>query len=351
MPAAEPSAGRARPLLSWAATVALLGVGAVLTWLALGPLAQRHMPVAAAALGALTKGVDPPVAAMPAPAPTPSRAPLRLKRDGYERIHGGVLIAPYGFEPAPDGSYDLLLHFHGDVGIVRESIEVAGLNAAVAIINLGIGSGVYSDDFKEPGRFERLLGQIDRALVRRGLVKPKLRRLALSGWSAGYGAINTILERRRPPKRGHDPLDAILVLDGIHCGYLAHDGNKLDEARIQPFIRAARAAAEGQLMFSVTHSEIDPVTYASSTKTAALLLERVGSEVRHDAVLPLPAHLELDSSRNRNERMVPTSDTHVGMLRVQGFQGNTKEHHAAHLIQMAAVALPDLRKRWSQKPQ
>jgi hypothetical protein len=67
-------------------------------------------------------------------------------------------------------------------------------------------------------------------------------------------------------------------------------------------------------------------------------------------MLPLPPHLELETSRNRHERMVPTADTRVGMLRIQGFQGNTKEHHAAHLIQMAAVALPDLRDRWTTAP-
>ncbi len=43
------------------------------------------------------------------------------------------------------------------------------------------------------GVYEALLDQIDRAVERRGVPHPHLRRVALSSWSAGYGAVGNIL--------------------------------------------------------------------------------------------------------------------------------------------------------------
>jgi hypothetical protein len=44
--------------------------------------------------------------------------------------------------------------------------------------------------------------------------------------------------------------------------------------------------------------------------------------------------------------MKPTTEAHAGALHVRGYTGETPEHHMAHLIQMASIALPYLAERW-----
>ncbi|WP_129345027.1 hypothetical protein [Sorangium cellulosum] len=275
--------------------------------------------------------------------------PPAIRHDGYASIRGGVLFTPVTFTPA-GSSYDLLVHFHGNTQLVRESAEVAGLDAAVAVINLGVSSGAYEDSYAVPGTYERLLADVDRALARRGLPSPRLRRVALSSWSAGYGAVAKILERRRDLAS----LDAILVTDGIHCGLAPWHESGLNTPQLASFARAAQRAASGEILFTITHSEIDPGSYASSSATASYLLEMAaGRPVERSISRDAPPHLRLRAaegavSRKLEKRMVPTTEASVGDLHVRGYQGNTAEHHMAHLFQMASTVLPELVERWRE---
>lgn len=280
----------------------------------------------------------------------PGSTPHDIEHDGYEPLHGGVLIAPHGFVPEPDGSYDLLIHFHGDVGVVRESVEHAGINAALAIINLGVMSGVYRDAYSGPRLFDPLLDEINRAVAARGVRSPKVRRLALSAWSAGYGAVGSIL---RNLDDGSWP-DAILVQDGIHAGWRAEAPGRMNPRPLVAFVDAAKRAAAGELLFSITHSEIKPPGFAGSGATAAYLLSAVGSRpAARDAMLEMPPHLALEAAahavaKRREKRMIPYTDTRVQGLHIRGFRGDTREHHMAHLLQMGATALPELAERWKR---
>lgn len=264
-----------------------------------------------------------------------------IKHDGHASIPGGVLFAPTSYVPK-GGVYDLVVHFHGNTAVVRESAERAGLDALVAVVNLGIGSAPYEEAYAVPGTWEQLLGSIQRGARERGIDAPRLGRVALSGWSAGYGAISTILQVRR----GREDLDAILVLDGIHCGW---EMGALNHRQMAPFARAAERAAAGELLFSITHSAIDPRAYASTSATADYLLEAVGG--RRGAPAGPPPYVTLASmkgavARDREKVMEPTSETRVGGLVVRGYRGETPEHHMAHLFQMSATVLPELVERW-----
>jgi hypothetical protein len=324
-------AARATP----APTLARSGASAVRT------IADAVRPSAAAAIDAPAVIAAPPVADRA----SESAADRRVRRAGYETIPGGVLYAPSSFASA-DGSYDLLLHFHGNVKVVVESAEAAGLNAIVAVVNLGIGSAPYQDAYAVPGSYEALLADVQRAVGARGLVGPRLRRVALSSWSAGYGALSSILEQRR----GTDRLDALLVLDGIHCGWLEERPDALNHRQLASFAGAARMAAAGEMLFTITHSAIIPPGYASAEATASYLLDAVGAS-RHAAALP-PSHLILRAMYDnvartaRELRLEPTTEAAKGGFHVRGFRGETKEHHMAHLFQMGATVLPELVARW-----
>lgn len=275
--------------------------------------------------------------------PVPGRS---LKRDGHVGIPGGILVLPSTFEPDADGAYDLLIHFHGNTAVVKESAEVAHLNAAVAMINLGVGSLPYEEFFAVPGTYEDLLTTINRGLEGRGVTNAHLRRVALAGWSAGYGSISTILQVRKKT----DDLDAILIFDGIHCGW---EAGALNARQMKPFVEAAERAARGEMYFGITHSAIDPRLYASTTATSSYLLDAVGAKREpRDPERDQPKYLELESmngaiSKKLEKHMEPTSEARKGNFHVIGYRGETPEHHMEHLFQMGSTLLPELVERWS----
>ncbi|MEO5730394.1 MAG: hypothetical protein ABI134_16780, partial [Byssovorax sp.] len=320
-PAPAPAPGRARMHVAAALTlVGLAALGAAgASRLLASPAVSRPKILAALAaqahvvtleeLGAPEPPGDAPPSADVAPAR--ARADVRVQRDGYAHIPGGVLHVPDTFASA-DGAYDLYLHFHGNVRVVRESAERAGLNAVVAVVNLGTNSAPYLDGYAVPTSYEDLLASIDRAVLARGLESPHRRRVAIGSWSGGYGAISRILEHGR----GLESLDAILVLDGIHCGFSEENPRALNTRILSPFLDATRRAAQGKILFSITHSEIDPIAYAGTNLTAAYLLDVVHGQ-RGEPESAAPEHLQLRAaegavSKALEKGMEPISEATVG---------------------------------------
>jgi hypothetical protein len=358
-PAVAPRRRGAR-LVRLAGMLVLVGLLGLISWYAwrsgkLSGLAGTYPLRAVASLGggfgleetAAEPASGPVVPAADTPPPAPV-SPWRIRHEGHIPIKGGVLYAPSTFVPDADGSYDLIVHFHGNTAVVRESVEVAGINAMVAVINLGIGSGVYREAYEAPGTWERLLEQIDRGVRRSGVATPKLRRIALSGWSAGYGAIGSVLTFRS----GADPIDAILMLDGIHASWREEDPNQMKPQVLRIFEDAAKLAADGRILFTMTHSKIEPPFYAGTASTAEYLLKSVGAQPVYGSMFEVPEHLKLKSaehavSKRLEKKMVPIAETRVGLFHVRGYAGDTREHHMAHLLQMAATVLPELQARWA----
>lgn len=312
----------------------------------------------------------------PAPAPAPPvAAPIKINRFGFHPVPGpGMEWFPSTFQTT-DGAYDLIIHFHGNPDVVKESVEVANINAVLVTLNIGLGSGTYESFFKKPQQYEKLLAEIDRGLRLRGVETPHLRRVALAGWSAGYGSISSILATREKT----DPLDAILIFDGVHCSWeggssaqlggiissssqltpellAAHASGAIQTSQLGPFLRAAEDAVEGKIYFGFTHSEIDPMSYASTTRTSNYLLEQVGAtRVPLDPVADAPPYIELQSmesivDKKKAQRMVPLTEARKGSFHVIGYQGTTPEHHNAHLFEMSQLLYVELRERWSHLP-
>jgi hypothetical protein len=285
----------------------------------------------------------------PAPAVAPvvvvDRADAALARTGRSPIAGGLLMLPPAFSSA-DGRYDLVIHFHGNTDLVEESYARLPLNAVVVMMNLGRNSGPYEDRFANPLALPEILGRVQTTLEKRGLRGPSLRRLALSAWSAGYGAVLRTLEHPALV----DQLDAVVLLDGIHCGYKPGTRTLILE-RLAPFERFARAAMEGKKLFSITHSEINPAgNYAGTKETTDALLQRVGVERTPGGETPPQLALAaIDGviARKSIRPLVPRSEATSGGLHVRGYVGDQPETHSMHLIEMSVTALPDLVRYWA----
>jgi hypothetical protein len=295
--------------------------------------------------------------AAPAAAPA-ERADAKLVRSGRSPVgagFAGLLTIPPSFESA-DGAYDLVIHFHGNTDLVEDSFGVAGVNAVVVIINLGINSGVYEDKFASPDEIRELLSRVHRALDKRGLANAHMRRLALTSWSAGYGAILRTLENQAV----NEQVDAVVLLDGIHARNRPEGdprGGTIDLQRIDPFLRFARLAAEGKKLMLITHSDVKPPEYPGCKETTDGMLDALGVTRTTGGTAPVMPPLAVTKGeagkpsthgvpQSKIVELEPRSEAHKGGLTVRGYNGETPEHHMAHLIRMATLALPELKARW-----
>ncbi len=225
----------------------------------------------------------------------------------------GVLAKPVDvFLPdawAGADSVDLLIHFHGAPFVAREAVSRHERPVAVAVVNLGAGSARYERPFLDQSVFGILLSDIQENV-------PPVRSIFLSSWSAGYGAVRAIL------KSDFDRLDGIILLDGLHTDYVPdrvtlYDGGALDTTKLDGFLSFAREAMAKRKRLLITHSEIFPGTYASTTETASWLIGESGLD-RTSVLRWGPGGMQL------------LSETSAGYLSILGFAGNTAPDHIDH---------------------
>ncbi|WP_234023857.1 hypothetical protein [Sorangium cellulosum] len=310
--------------------------------------AALRAAVTAAPVQAKAEAARPPEAKVEAAAPAAApedRADATLDRTRVIPIPDGIIVFPASFSSA-DGAYDLVIHFHGVNDVVSAGFERAGLNAVVMIINLGISSAAYETRFSIRSYLPALLAKTQAALSARGLRDARLRRVALSAFSAGYGAVRGLLNQ----PGFADSVDAVLLLDGIHTGYMPLD-HSLDMERLKPFTRFAEQAASGKKLLSITHSEIIPVgDYAGTHESTDALLKLAGAQRLSTGGGADPQAIQGVAGvagAASPPRFVPLSEAHKGTLHVRGYAGTQKPDHVRHLTRMAETAVPDLVRRWS----
>lgn len=229
-------------------------------------------------------GQTPAAAQNPSPMVEETRAHERLVKRGLRGT--GRSFARPGGRPVellvPDAArrravVDIVVHFHGAAWLPQQAVLAAHRRTVVAVVNLGAGSGIYHRTFAEPAAFDSLLAGVaaEVSAVAGRDVRPG--RVTLAGFSAGHGAVRAILREPRHFAR----VDAVLLLDGMHTSYVPEGaplaaGGTLDTTNLAAFAAFARAAMRGEKRFIVTHSEIFPGTYASTTETADWLLRALG---------------------------------------------------------------------------
>jgi len=215
--------------------------------------------------------------------------------------------------------YDILIHFHGGSDIVKYAAEKYNGNIIAVDINLGAGSSKYYREFSDSSLFNSLIDSIQN-ISNRLNHSIKINHIILSGFSAGYGAIKKILEFNSLYKE----INSVLLLDGIHAGYVPDrrvlfEGGHIDSAAYKVFINLAEDASEKESMkkFLITHSEIFPGTFVSTTESADYILSVLG--LKRKAVLKWgPLGMQQLSEAGKNHFMV------------LGFAGNTAPDHIDH---------------------
>ncbi len=224
-----------------------------------------------------------------------SRIPLSL----------GTLLLPPGKQRT---AMPLVIHFHGAPWLAEWSVRQRSSKAAVLTVNIGAGSGVYSKALADPGRFSELLDEA------RAAAHAKFKPVVLTSFSAGYGAVRAILNN-------HDNwpvIDGVLLMDSLHAGYV--NNSSTGPIEVADLLAFADFSRRGHIV--ITHSEIYPGTFASTTETTDYLVKSL--DKKRKAVLrwgPLG--------------MQQLSQVRAGRFELMGFAGNSAPDHIDHFQAMS----------------
>jgi hypothetical protein len=208
---------------------------------------------------------------------------------------------------------NLLLFFHGGDWL-PELAAAQQRNLAVLTVQAGAGSSTYERLFADPTTFPKLLAEAQ------AVTGALFGEIELGGWSAGCGALRQLL---RDPA-SYDRISRVLCIDGVHAGYLtaaaannaapAAAEPQLEPANLQSWLHFGTDAIAGKKHLIITHSEIFPGTYASTTETADALLRQWGL-TSHPVARWGPMGTQM------------LSETKSGNLLVVGFAGNSAPDH------------------------
>jgi hypothetical protein len=216
-------------------------------------------------------------------------------------------------------STKLVILFHGGAFVTETAAARLGKDVAAATVNLAPGSGVYDRTFSDPAVFDSLVASIARELSAGAGRDLRISHVVLAGFSAGHGAIRAILRDSTHFER----VKSVLLLDGLHTSYVPEGtvlekGGALDERNLEVWTRFAQAAIRGEKRFLITHSEIFPGTFASTTETTDYLVRTLG--LHRTPVL-----------RWGPGGMQQLSEAKRGRFEVMGFAGNSAPDHIDQL--------------------
>jgi hypothetical protein len=245
----------------------------------------------------------------PSPMVEHTREHPRLKEDHpagkREKLDAGTLFIPQaiaGQKEAP-----LLIFMHGGTWIP----EVAAAKHGMAAFVIQRGDG-YKSLFEKEGAFEALLAT---ATDKVGM---SWTQITVGGWSAGCQGIRAMLRHASAVKR----IDRALMIDGIHTSYTSGKPgpleSEIDTEVLKPIVTFAREAMAGRKRMLITHSEIFPGTFASTTETADSLLREL-------AVKRRPV---LEWGPMKTQQL---SEAKSGSFQLMGLAGNSAPDHVDQL--------------------
>jgi len=171
---------------------------------------------------------------------------------------------------------DLIVHFHGDSATFRNNAKYAKLNAIIVTVNYGGLSSAYQTPFQnDTNLFNTLLNETLTKVRAESDFPDNLNwdKVAVSSFSAGYAAVRELLKSATYYQR----MDMILAADTIYAGFVNYPSDlTLINSQMTDWRRYAADAKLGSKTFIVSHSQVDPVTYASTVLTANDLMNHVG---------------------------------------------------------------------------
>ncbi len=222
-----------------------------------------------------------------------------------EKLSTGSLFIPAKLQNRK--KLALFVHFHGAMWLPEAAAARDG-HSAVISIQTGTGSGTYAKQFSDHALFGEILRE---ASEKTGVA---FEPITLTAWSAGHGAIREILQ----VPEYYDRVQRVLLIDGLHTGYTGGKPGPLESSlepdHLEIFLKFAEDAVAGRKALVITHSEIFPGTFASTTETADWLLAKLGLR-RRTMLRPGPM------------KMQQLSEVRAGKFLLIGYAGNSAPDH------------------------
>ncbi len=183
------------------------------------------------------------------------------------------LFIPDSFDLSA-GGVDVLVHFHGNPATVNNNAGYADLNAVIVNVTYSGFSSAYSTPFGDPALFGNVLdGALDVLRAQTDFsASTQWDQLAVSSFSAGYGAVREILKQ----PTYYDRIDGLLLADSLYAGFTSASDHTPLAYQMVDFKRFALDAANAQKTMIVSHSQVQTYTYANTAETADDLMQHVG---------------------------------------------------------------------------
>lgn len=276
----------------------------------------------------------------PAEAPTPV-TPILSRGAPLHAVDGdreeNVLYAPASLA-LRDGRFDLIVHFKGKPQTTIDALEQSGIPAVIVNVDLKVDSvATHSTDYRsayeDVAAFDHLIAFAEREVRRSGRVgtsNASVGRIAISAWSAGYGAAREIMQRRADVAR----VDALLLVDGFYGDWENKRARTVDPEDVAATLGFARRAKSGEKLFVLTHTALDFRAYAGGAEAADVLL-------RYLALEKVPSQAGQRRAGAKEQYAVEVEGLHV-----VGFKGQKFADHVAQHRAMGAVHYGELRKYW-----
>jgi hypothetical protein len=218
------------------------------------------------------------------------------------------LFIPDHIQSNRDEELLLVIHFHGAAGPVENAVTTTRAPVVLFTLHLAGLSSAYQNVFQDSGCFWWMLDMVLSRLYDELVLLPATDRLIVTSFSAGYGGVRELL---RDPDI-YASIQALVLADGLHSDLEP----EAMSTQMQDFLRFANDASRREKVMVLTHSSINPQTYASTTQTADYLLAGLGLQRE-----PVSGSDAIGSQHSRCDS---------GYFHLAGYHGETGQDHMRH---------------------
>lgn len=182
------------------------------------------------------------------------------------------LFIPSTYVQRPGSVADVIVHFHGDPQTYWNNAKYANLNAIIVTVNYSGLSSAYSTPFSNASLFQSVLDQALTKARQQSDIPDNLQwdKIAVSSFSAGYGAVREILKSQTY----RNEINSLLAADSLYAT-TASDGTPLDSQMVD-YKTFAGLAKNGTKTFLFSHSQVPTYTYESTEECGNELMQYLG---------------------------------------------------------------------------
>jgi hypothetical protein len=202
----------------------------------------------------------------------PAQVPTATGRSFALSDAAWKLFIPSTYQPRGNVS-DVLVHFHGDPQTYWNNAKYANLNAMIVTVNYSGLSSAYSTPFADSSLFQTVLNDALTKARQQSDIPDTLQwdKLAVSSFSAGYGAVREILKS----STYRSDIDMLLTADSLYAT-TAGDGTPLDSQMVD-YKTFAGLAKSGSKTFLFSHSQVPTYTYETTEECGDELMQYLGT--------------------------------------------------------------------------